>query len=161
MNDKSKFIAAAGAGVAAIVVPLVVLFEGTIYRGYVDPVGIVTACTGSIYDLDGSRLNQSDIGKPYTKEQCDELLYRELGNHLKVLSCIKRDVNIYVQAATVSFAYNVGDKAVCESRYMRKLNEGDPNACAELSRWTLAKGRELPGLVKRRAAERALCERKE
>jgi lysozyme len=30
-------------------------------------------------------------------------------------------------------------------------------ACNELPRWTLAGGKELPGLVKRRAAERDLC----
>jgi GH24 family phage-related lysozyme (muramidase) len=42
----------------------------------------------------------------------------------------------------------------------RKANAGDmPGACAELSRWTRAGGNELPGLVKRRAAERELCER--
>jgi hypothetical protein len=31
-------------------------------------------------------------------------------------------------------------------------------ACAELSRWTYAGGKQLPGLVRRRAAERQLCE---
>jgi GH24 family phage-related lysozyme (muramidase) len=30
--------------------------------------------------------------------------------------------------------------------------------CADLSRWTYSQGRQLKGLVKRRAAERALCE---
>ena len=33
-----------------------------------------------------------------------------------------------------------------------------PAACAELERWVYAKGIKLRGLVKRRAAERAMCE---
>ena len=41
----------------------------------------------------------------------------------------------------------------------RKTNAGDlAGACAELSRWTYAGGRQLPGLIKRRAAEREMCE---
>ncbi|WP_417283029.1 glycoside hydrolase family protein [Comamonas sp.] len=43
---------------------------------------------------------------------------------------------------------------------MRKANAGDiDGACAELIRWTYAGGKQLPGLVKPRAAERQLCER--
>ncbi|HHG5564729.1 TPA: glycoside hydrolase family protein [Pseudomonas aeruginosa] len=42
---------------------------------------------------------------------------------------------------------------------MRKLNAGDVRgACAELSRWVYAGGKKLGGLVRRRAAERELCE---
>jgi lysozyme len=65
----------------------------------------------------------------------------------------------HVQAASVSFAYNVGAQAFCGSTMARKLRAGDmPGACAELSRWVYAKGELLPGLVRRRAAERAMCE---
>ena len=64
------------------------------------------------------------------------------------------------KAAFLSFAFNVGAQKFCGSTLVKKANQGDmPGACAELSRWTYAGGRELPGLVKRRAAERALCER--
>ena len=60
--------------------------------------------------------------------------------------------------ALVSFTYNIGGQAFCSSTLVRKLNAGDTvGACNELSRWTRAKGIELPGLVKRRAAERAMC----
>ena len=41
----------------------------------------------------------------------------------------------------------------------RKLKAGDiPGACNELPRWIYAKGKVLPGLVARRAAESALLE---
>jgi lysozyme len=54
---------------------------------------------------------------------------------------------------------NVGSDAACKSTLMRKLNMGDlAGACSELSRWTMAGGKVYPGLVRRRAAERALCE---
>ena len=60
--------------------------------------------------------------------------------------------------AYVSWAYNVGSGAACSSTLVRKLNAGDyVGACNELPRWNQAGGRVLPGLVKRRAQERALC----
>lgn len=63
------------------------------------------------------------------------------------------------RAAFLSFAFNVGDDAFCRSTLVRMVNAGDINsACAELSRWTYASGTQLPALVRRRAAERQLCE---
>jgi hypothetical protein len=45
----------------------------------------------------------------------------------------------------VSFAFNVGDDAFCRSTLVRKANAGDiDGACAELSRWTYAGGKQLP-----------------
>lgn len=47
----------------------------------------------------------------------------------------------------------------CASTLARKANAGDmPGACAELSKWVFANKAKLPGLVKRRAAEREVCE---
>ena len=64
------------------------------------------------------------------------------------------------KAAFLSFAFNVGNGAFCSSTLVRKANTGDmPGACSELSKWVYAGGKQLPGLVKRRAAERAMCER--
>jgi GH24 family phage-related lysozyme (muramidase) len=61
------------------------------------------------------------------------------------------------KAGLTSFAYNVGTDAFCGSTLVRRLNAGDPAACDEMLRWTKAKGITLPGLVKRREQERALC----
>jgi lysozyme len=61
--------------------------------------------------------------------------------------------------ALVSLAFNVGSQATCNSTLVRKLKAGDyEGACREYDRWVYFQGRVLPGLVKRRAEERTLCE---
>lgn len=153
MTSKAKLIAAIGAGAVALAVPVVQKYEGTVLGTYLDPVGIVTACTG--HTSQGLRLHVQ-----YTPQQCEQLLYQDLLKHTKALDCIKRPLTDGQKAAFVSFAFNVGNGAFCSSTLARKANAGDmPGACAELSRWVYAGGKQLPGLVKRRAAERALCDR--
>ena len=151
--SRAKLVAKIGAGATALAVPLVMLYEGTVLQSYRDPIGIVTACVGHT----GPELR---MGQRYTRQQCEDMLYGDLLKHAQALDCIKRPMTDGQKAAFVSFAFNVGNKAFCDSTLARKANAGDmPGACAELSRWTRAGGRELPGLVKRRAAERELCER--
>ena len=153
MNDRSKLIAKIGAAAAALAVSAVAFYEGTVQRTYRDPIGIITACTGHT----GPELQ---MGQTFTREQCDDMLAKDLLQHAAALDCIKTPLADGQKAAFLSFAFNVGNGAFCGSTLARKANAGDMRgACAELSRWTLAGGRELPGLVKRRAAERALCER--
>ena len=54
--------------------------------------------------------------------------------------------------------FNTG--AYCRSAIPALVARGeDRAACAQLSRWVYVRGRRVPGLVNRRAAERALCER--
>lgn len=61
--------------------------------------------------------------------------------------------------ALVSFAFNCGAGALRRSTLLRKLNAGDaPGAAAEFMRWTRAGGKQLSGLIRRRAAERRLFE---
>jgi lysozyme len=60
--------------------------------------------------------------------------------------------------AWVSFTYNVGENAFCESTAARKLNDFDYiGACDEMLRWVNAGGRQVRGLVLRRERERAQC----
>lgn len=153
MSNKAKLIAAIGAAVAALAVPLVARYEGTVQTAYRDPVGIVTACTGHT----GPELQ---MGQVFTREQCEDMLYKDLLKHTAALECVKAPMSDGQKAAFLSFAFNVGNGAFCSSTLARKANAGDMHgACAELSRWTYAGGKQLPGLVKRRAAERQLCER--
>ncbi|KGH25440.1 lysozyme [Comamonas testosteroni] len=152
MSWKAKFIAIVGAGAAALAVPLVQHYEGTVLSTYRDPVGIITACTGHT----GPELK---MGQTYTRQQCEEMLYKDLAQHADALSCVRAPLTDGQRAAFLSFAFNVGDDAFCRSTLVRKANAGDMDgACAELSRWTYAGGKQLPGLVRRRAAERQLCE---
>lgn len=152
MNWKEKLIAIIGGAAVALAVPLVQKYEGTVLRSYHDPVGIVTACTGHT----GPELK---MGQTYTRQQCEEMLYKDLAKHADALACVSQPLTDGQRAAFVSFAFNVGEGAFCGSTLVRKANAGDiAGACAELSRWIYAKGKQLPGLIKRRAAERQLCE---
>jgi lysozyme len=63
--------------------------------------------------------------------------------------------------AWVSFTFNVGGSAFCRSTAAKLLNEGKYlEACAQMDRWVYQGRNVLPGLVKRRAEERQLCEGK-
>lgn len=58
----------------------------------------------------------------------------------------------------VSFTYNVGEGAFCNSTAARLLREGRyAEACEQLSRWIHVDGRPVQGLVNRRAEERRKC----
>jgi lysozyme len=82
--------------------------------------------------------------------------------------CIRVPMHQHEYDAFLSFSYNVGSSAFCNSTMARKLNAGDyAGACAEFSRWTLFQGKDCRdpahrcgGLVDRRAEERAKCEGK-
>ena len=88
---------------------------------------------------------------------------------------LKRDLAQYERAVTdavrvkltenqfgalVSFTYNLGPGNLRSSTLLRKLNAGDyAGAAGEFGKWVKAGGRTLNGLVRRRAAERALFEK--
>ena len=60
--------------------------------------------------------------------------------------------------AAISFVYNVGPTAFCNSTMAKKFRSGDyAGACNELPKWVYVKGRRVQGLVNRREAERKLC----
>ena len=61
------------------------------------------------------------------------------------------------RVALVSLAYNIGLGAFQDSTLLEKLNAGDPAGAAdEFPKWRMSKGEIMPGLVRRRAAERTL-----
>ena len=153
MNDRAKLIAKIGATAVALVIPVVTYYEGKVNRSYVDPVGVLTSCYGHT----GPELKP---GQTFTDEQCLAQLEADLTKHAIALDCVRTPLTDGQKAAFLSFAFNVGNGAFCSSTLVRKANTGDmPGACSELSKWVYAGGKQLPGLVKRRAAERALCER--
>jgi lysozyme len=74
-----------------------------------------------------------------------------------VRHALRREVNDAQFAALVSFAYNVGLGAFRSSSVLKAVNAGDFDAVPRrLQLWVKARGKVLPGLVKRRAAEAAL-----
>ncbi|QNQ61407.1 lysozyme [Brucella sp. 6810] len=57
--------------------------------------------------------------------------------------------------ALVSFTLNLGAGALQRSTLRRKVNRGEHESVpAELMKWVRAAGKRLPGLVRRRSAER-------
>ncbi|MDM5176563.1 lysozyme [Massilia sp. DJPM01] len=139
------------AGWCAIAVTMVGGFEGLRLAAYADPVGIPTICFGETKGV--------HLGQRATLDQCKAMLAAslQLANNA-VDDCIRAPLPDYRRAALVSFTYNVGRDAMCGSTMARKLNAGDTlGGCDELLRWDMAKGIRLPGLTKRRQAERSMC----
>jgi lysozyme len=140
-----------GGALLLIAAKFIAPFEGLFTHAYLDPVGIPTICYGHIEGV--------KLGQKMTKEECGKLLASDLPKYdARMMACIKRPISNNQHIAFLSFSYNVGTGAFCSSTLVRKLNAGDSvGACNQLPRWNRAGGRVLPGLVKRRAAERSLC----
>lgn len=139
------------AGWTAVCVACVSGFEGLRTVAYRDPVGIPTICFGETKNV--------SIGDTATADQCAGLLSERLSEfNMGVDSCVRVPLTDARRASFVSFSYNVGTNAFCRSTLVRKLNAGDTaGACDELLKWNKAAGIPLPGLTKRRQAERELC----
>lgn len=125
--------------------------EGNILRGYLDPVGIVTACRG--------HTATAQLGRIYTPAECDALFRADiLVAERSVQRLVTYPISQPTYDALVSFTFNVGEGNLQRSTLLRKLNAGDVvGACNELPKWVYARGVKLPGLVTRRAEERKLC----
>lgn len=142
----------AALAVVLLTAPFVVDEEGVVLTRYADPVGIPTACIGE------TDTEVVGFKRVFTRDECVAVMGASLYAHaMKLEPCVKRDITRQQAAALLSWSYNVGVGAACGSTLMKKLNAGQP-WCAELDKWVYAKGIKLRGLVKRRAAERRMCE---
>lgn len=126
-------------------------FEGNSPTPYRDVGGVPTVCYGHTGGIESRR---------YSDDECQAFLKNDMAEaNASVHRCITAPMTVGQEASLTDAAYNIGPVIVCGSTLQRKANAGDwAGACAELSRWVNAGGRQLPGLVRRRAAERALCE---
>jgi len=129
-------------------------------EAYVDPVGIPTIGYGTIRYPDGQAVQ---LGDRISAERAEQLLLDAVHRHYApaVFEAIPsaRRYSPQQQAALISFTYNVGVGALQRSSLRRRLLAGeDPEQviAEELPRWSRGDGRELAGLVRRRAAEVAL-----
>lgn len=161
MSTKTRLVALVGAGCCALLLKYIPEFEGRPDAGYLDVVGIPTKCYGDTQNV--------VVGKRYTDEECKASLEDALLRHAEpVLKCtpVLKD-RTYQLAAAISFAYNIGTNAYCNSMTAQRFNAGNfKGACKAINeadngapQWVYSKGKKYPGLVKRRAVERALCEK--
>lgn len=136
-------------------VELIKLFEGLELEAYQDIAGIWTIGYGHTGDdvQPGMRISERDA---------EELLKRDLRPREQAIEgVVKVPLNQNEFDALVSFVYNVGVGAFRKSTALKRLNRGDRVGAADaLTWWNKATVggvlREVLGLTRRRAAERAL-----
>lgn len=150
-SPKSKRVAAATAIAAALAIPA----EGIRQFAYYDQPGILTVCRGH---------TGPDVvkGKKYSLAECDRFMTDDMRKAINAVERCHPGLPENVLAAFGDAAYNIGPVVACSSTASKYLAAGRiEDACNELPKWDKAKvfGRfvALPGLTKRRHAERLLC----
>lgn len=132
-------------------IELIKHYEGLRLEAYCCPAGVLTIGYGH---------TGADVakGKTITLDEAEALLRADLLEfERRVQQIVTAPLTQGQFDALVSFAYNVGIGALQRSTLLRKLNAEDyAGASAEFMRWTKAGAVELPGLVKRRTAEREM-----
>ena len=131
---------------------LIKQFECCKLKAYLCPAGVPTIGYGHTVGV--------QLGREITQKEANVLLDLDYAYYERqVEDMLKVDVNENQLGALTSFAYNLGVNALKKSTLLKLLNGGDPvSAAKEFDKWTKAGGVTLAGLVKRRAAERALFE---
>jgi lysozyme len=133
-------------------IDLVKRFEGCRLSAYSDPGGIPTIGYGHTLNV--------QLGMSIMQDQADEFLRDDLERAAdRVESCLTIVPNQNQFDALVSFEFNTG--ALKESTLARRWNQGNVlGAANQFECWTMGrvngKMQTLPGLVLRRAAEKAL-----
>ena len=127
--------------------------EGCRLTPYQDSVGIWTDGYGNTHGVVPG-------GPPIGPAKADADLMRNLAGAAADVARLARIALTQGQFdALVSFTFNLGAGALGGSTLLRKLNAGDAaGAAAEFGKWVHAGSEVLPGLVTRRAKERALFE---
>lgn len=129
---------------------LIKLFEGLRLQAYQDSVGVWTIGYGATRGV--------KPGMTITKEQAERMLLNDVQRfEPEVERLITAPLSQNQWDALVCFTYNLGAANLESSTLRRLLNAGDYAGAAEqFPRWNKAGGKVLPGLVRRRAAEREL-----
>jgi GH24 family phage-related lysozyme (muramidase) len=136
---------------------LIKRFEGCVLHPYQDAVGLWTIGYGC-RRIKGAMVSPKT--EPLTQEEAEGLLSAEIiKTRDQVLKTTKGPLSDNELAALTSFVFNLGLGTYAHSTLLKLLNAGDrAGAAAEFPKWVYAGGAVLPGLVKRRAAERELFE---
>ncbi len=144
--------------IPAAALELIVEFETFRSAPYRCPAGVPTIGYGATRWEDGSRVTMDDA--PISEDRAGELLSHDCDYVDRAVSrLIVVPLAEHQRAALASFTFNIGTGALAASTLRQRLNRGDyAGGAAEFPRWRFSNGRVLAGLVRRRAAERALFE---
>ncbi|GJD17925.1 hypothetical protein RIVM261_028810 [Rivularia sp. IAM M-261] len=135
---------------------LIVQFEGIFLNLYNCPANHATIGVGHLVHhgpINGSEPEEFKCG--ITRQRAMEILRTDVsGAEVVVNKLVKVPLNQNQFDALVSFVFNLGETNFANSTLLRKLNASDYDAVpSELNKWVYAKGKILPGLVKRRLIE--------
>lgn len=137
-------------------VNLVKHFEGLYLNAYLCPAGVPTIGYGHTAGV--------KMGQTITAAQADDFLKADLtAAAAQVDKLVKVPLTPDQRGALASFVFNLGAGSLQSSTLLRLLNQGDyEGAASQFGRWVYATVNgvktQLPGLVKRRAAESELFE---
>lgn len=131
-------------------------FESFEAKPYLCPANVPTIGYGSTRYEDGRPVTLRDA--PITQARAESLLLATLETYA---DAVRHYVNVPLKQnqfdALVSFTYNVGAENLRRSTLLVHLNRGRFSLAADqFALWVKAAGKVLPGLVKRRSAERRL-----
>lgn len=125
---------------------LIKQFEGCPLTAYKDPVGIPTIGYGHTKSV--------KLGMKITQAQADAYLKQDIAIAEEAVNNLPYDLNINQFSALVSFTFN------CGTKNLKKLTDSNKRTLAQISaripNYNRADGNILPGLTRRRAAEKAL-----
>lgn len=128
---------------------LIKSFESLRLAAYLCPAGVPTIGWGHTGDV--------KMGTSITEHQAEAILSVDLDRFERAVTALAPQANENEFAALVSFAFNCGTNALAVSSLLRYFNQGSKLAAAqEFGVWVHGGGKVLPGLARRREAERAL-----
>lgn len=136
---------------------LAVTAEGTILKAYRDPIGLPTICMGHTAGV--------KMGDFRTLPECQALLTEDMTRAINIVDKCHPGLPTPILASFSDAVFNMGPKIACDksrSTAARLLAAGKfREACLELPKWDRARiagvSVSLPGLTKRREAEKQLC----
>jgi len=143
-------------------------FEGYRSRPYLCPASIWTVGYGHVLYQEQIRLPvaerrsfplRAEDSRAWSKAEIDQLFESDVGTFERgVLRLVPACAGLQgAFDALVSLAYNIGLGNLQRSQIRMRANRGDWEGAADaFMAWSKAGGRELPGLVARRKAERDL-----
>lgn len=131
-------------------IELIKKHEGLRLSAYLCPAGVPTIGYGHTKGV--------KLGQVITEAEAEQFLIEDLKTSEQEIDRHNLQLNQNQFDALVSFVFNVGAGNFRSSTLLRrvKLNPDDRDIENQFKRWAYAKGRVLPGLVKRRNDEAKL-----